>query len=149
MPDILHMVGLKSSSPEDTYQALTTAEGLAAWWTNETHVDGGDGGDVIRFRFGGDNGFDMKVLALDPARRVLWQVIGGPEEWVGTRIDWQLSQDGDDTIVRFKHEGWREPVDFMYHCSTKWAMFLMSLKSLIETGRGAPWPNDIKIHDAH
>jgi uncharacterized protein YndB with AHSA1/START domain len=33
MPDILHRVGIKSSVDE-TYKALTTREGLAAWWTN-------------------------------------------------------------------------------------------------------------------
>jgi uncharacterized protein YndB with AHSA1/START domain len=148
MPDILHMVGIRSSSPDDTYRALTTVEGLAGWWTTDIRVDG-EARDVIRFRFGGDDGFDMKVLALEPGRRVLWQVVAGPEEWVGTKVDWQLRQDGGYTIVRFKHEGWREPVDFMHFCSTKWAMVLMSLKSLVETGKGAPWPNDIKIHDAH
>ena len=26
-----------------------------------------------------------------------------------------------------------------------WAVFLMSLKSLLETGKGAPDPNDVKI----
>jgi hypothetical protein len=31
------------------------------------------------------------------------------------------------------------------NCSTKWAVFLMSLKSLIETGKGAPDPHDVKI----
>ena len=38
----------------------------------------------------------------------------------------------------FQHEGWREPVEFMHHCSTKWGTFLMSLKSLVETGRARP-----------
>ena len=33
----------------------------------------------------------------------------------------------------------------MHHCSTKWATFLMSLKSLVETGKGAPYPNDVLI----
>ncbi len=33
----------------------------------------------------------------------------------------------------------------MHHCSTKWAVFLMSLKSLLETGTGAPDPHDVKI----
>ncbi len=33
----------------------------------------------------------------------------------------------------------------MHHCSTKWAMFLMSLKAFVETGRGAPFPNDVHI----
>ena len=45
----------------------------------------------------------------------------------------------------FKHQGWKEPVEFMHHCSTKWAIYLMSLKSLVETGKGAPDPNDVKI----
>jgi hypothetical protein len=83
-------------------------------------------------------GFDMKVLELQPARRVLWQVVDGPEEWIGTKISFDLKQEGDWTIVLFKHEGWKEPVEFMHHCSTKWAVFLLSLKSLLETGKGAP-----------
>jgi len=33
----------------------------------------------------------------------------------------------------------------MHHCGTRWAVFLMSLESLVETGRGAPDPRDVKI----
>jgi hypothetical protein len=33
----------------------------------------------------------------------------------------------------------------VHHCSTKRGVFLMSLKALLETGKGAPEPNDIKI----
>ena len=87
----------------------------------------------------------MKVLELQPAKRVLWQVVDGPAGWIGTKISWELKQEGDYAIVLFKHQGWKEPVEFMHHCSTKWAIFLMSLKSLVETGKGAPNPNDIKI----
>jgi len=76
---------------------------------------------------------------------VLWKVVDGPKEWVGTKISWDLRKEGERSIVMFKHEGWREPVEFMHHCSTKWAVFLMSLKSLVENGRGAPSPNDVKI----
>jgi uncharacterized protein YndB with AHSA1/START domain len=35
MVDILHRVGIKSSL-DQVYKALTTREGLAAWWTNNT-----------------------------------------------------------------------------------------------------------------
>ena len=35
----------------------------------------------------------------------------------------------------------------MHHCSTKWAIFLMSLKSLVETGKGSPGPDDVRIGD--
>jgi uncharacterized protein YndB with AHSA1/START domain len=146
MPDILHRVGIKSASPETIYQALTTREGLSNWWTHDTDL--GDS-DLIRFRFGENEFIDMKVLERDPGRQVLWQVVGGPSDWIGTRIRWELRQDGAFTTMLFKHEGWREPSEFMHACSTKWALFLMSLKSLVETGKGAPWPNDVKIYEAH
>jgi uncharacterized protein YndB with AHSA1/START domain len=143
MVDILHQVGIQSS-PDAVYTALTTPEGLAGWWTNDTTGEGDRVGETLQFRFP-VGGFDMKVLKLEPDQRVLWEVIDGPEEWIGTHVDWKLNQSDDYTLVRFKHEGWKEPVEFMHHCSTKWAVFLLSLKSLIETGKGRPSPDDVKI----
>jgi hypothetical protein len=61
---------------------------------------------VLQFRFG-DGGFDMKVLELEPGKRVLWPVIDGPEEWRGTEISFDLKQNGDWTVVLFKHQGWK------------------------------------------
>lgn len=143
MPDILHRVGMRSSLPEDVYRELTTIEGLAGWWTKDTTGDSSLGG-VLEFRFQA-GGFDMKVLELEPSRRVLWEVVGGPDEWIGTTVSWELRQEGDYTILLFKHGGWKEPVEFMYHCSTKWGVFLLSLKAFVETGVGLPEPDDIKI----
>jgi hypothetical protein len=37
----------------------------------------------------------------------------------------------------------------MNHCSTKWAIYLMSLKQLVETGAGAPAPHDVQISNWH
>jgi uncharacterized protein YndB with AHSA1/START domain len=144
MVDILHRVGIKSS-PEKTYRALATCQGLADWWTRDTSGDSRVGG-VIAFRFP-DGGFDMRVVELQPGKRVLWQVVDGPADWVGTKIRWELAQKGEYTVVLFKHEGWKEPVEFMHHCSTKWGTFIMSLKSLLETGRGAPAPDDVPLGD--
>ena len=143
MVDILHRVGVKTSTPEKVYDALTTVDGLAGWWTDDTKGNGEVGGR-LEFRFP-PGGFDMEVVETRPDERVSWRVVEGPEEWVGTTIDWDLHQDGDYTIVMFKHQGWRQPVEFMHHCSTKWATYLMSLKSLVETGTGAPAPRDVHV----
>ncbi|GAT67677.1 SRPBCC domain-containing protein [Planomonospora sp. ID91781] len=145
MADILHRVGIESPAAE-VYTALTTTGGLTGWWTADTQGEGDGLGGVLRFRFEA-GGFDMKVVELRPAEHVRWEVVDGPEEWIGTHVDWNLGRAGDRTIVLFKHEGWREPVPFMHHCSTKWATYLMSLKSLVETGKGAPHPHDVKIDD--
>lgn len=147
MADILHRVGIKSSLDE-VYTALTTREGLAAWWTNNTQGESNVGG-ALKFRFSANGseigGFDMRVLELQPAKRVLWQVVDGPQEWIDTKISFDLKQAGDHAIVLFKHQDWKEPVEFMHHCSTKWATYLMSLKSLVETRKGSPNPDDTHI----
>ncbi len=147
MADILHRIGVRSSSLEEVYSALTTVEGLSGWWATDT--DGKtDVGGVLQFRFG-PGGFDMRILELVPDRRVLWEVVDGPAEWIGTTVAWELKQEDEFTIVLFEHKGWAEPVEFMAHCSTKWAVFLLSLKQLLETGTGAPDPHDVKISNWH
>lgn len=151
MVDIIHRVGIIAPR-EAVYDALTQRDKLQGWWTRDTTGDGGPGG-TLAFRFdlgnGETGGFDMKVLDAQPSERVLWEVVDGPEEWIGTEVSWELSTVGEFTIILFAHTGWREPVEFMYHCSTKWASFLLSLKALLETGVGAPSPDDVMISDWH
>lgn len=143
MLSILHRVGIKSST-SDVYRALTTRQGLAGWWTTDTRGSF-DVGSVIGFHFGTRGFFNMKVLELDPGRRIAWQVVDGPKDWIGGKVNFDLKQEGEQTTVLFKHEGWREQSEFMHHCSTKWATFLMSMKALVETGKGAPFPDDVRI----
>jgi uncharacterized protein YndB with AHSA1/START domain len=143
MPDILHRIGVRTTDPSKVYAALTTVEGLAGWWTQET-TGSGDPGGKLEFRFSGRGGADLEVTAAVPSSHVAWRVVGGPPEWIGTTIDWTIRQDDGWTIVLFSHAGWREPVEFMHHCSTRWGSFLLGLKSLIETGHAAPAPGDVK-----
>jgi hypothetical protein len=41
-----------------------------------------------------------------------------------------------ETVLLFRHCGWRAKAEFLHHCSTRWAWFLIGLKQLLETGRG-------------
>jgi uncharacterized protein YndB with AHSA1/START domain len=146
MVDILHRIGV-TKPPADVYAALTTLEGLRGWWTRDTTGDA-DVGGVIRFRFAGApdlGGFDMSVLETVPDKLVLWEVVEGPMEWLGTRIRFDLAQEDDYTIVLFEHAGWKEPVEFMHHCSTRWATYLLSMKRFVETGTGKPSPDEVPI----
>ncbi|HJR66280.1 MAG TPA: SRPBCC domain-containing protein [Gemmatimonadaceae bacterium] len=148
MADIIHRVGIKAPISK-VYAAVSTVEGVAGWWTEATTGVSQPGGAIdVRFhRATGEEigGMTMEVLELEPDRKVHWRFRKGPEEWIGTDAVFDLSQDGDYTIVLFGHRNWREPVEFMAHCSMKWASFMLSLKELVETGRGKPSPDDVKI----
>ena len=143
MVDILHKVGITAPASE-VYAALTTIDGLAGWWTTDTVGTSDAVGGTVTFTFSRGT-VDVAVRILEADAAVVWEVVSGPEEWLGTTVSFELRQQGDWTIVLFSHEGWKEPVEFMHHCSTKWATFMLSLKQLVETGKGAPSPNDVEI----
>jgi uncharacterized protein YndB with AHSA1/START domain len=139
MPDILHRVGI-NTKPERVYQALATIDGLRGWWVSGAKGDASVGGTI-------DFGFcQMKVLEAKPNQLIHWRCVKGPDEWVGTEVTFALSWKEDQTYVLFKHADWKEPVEFMHHCSTKWATFLLSLRDLLEKSDGRPAPHDLKIH---
>jgi uncharacterized protein YndB with AHSA1/START domain len=142
MADIRHRVGI-GASPDATYQALSTTEGLSGWWTRKVEGDPAIGGR-LRFLFG-DDATAMEVTELVPGQRVAWRCVEGPGEWVGTDLIFDLSTSGSETVVLFTQAGWREPVPFMHHCSTKWAVFLLGLKAGLEGGAATPFPDDQAI----
>lgn len=143
MPDILHRVGMQGSVSK-VYEALSTLDGLSHWWIVGTTGDPSVGG-TLHFKPEG-GGFDMKVLESKPGETVKWKCTGGPPEWLDTVLTFRLLAKEDQTVVLFSHQGWREPVEFMHHCSTKWATFLLSLMNWIERAEGRPHPYDVKIH---
>ncbi|GAA1856631.1 SRPBCC domain-containing protein [Myceligenerans crystallogenes] len=153
MTDILHRIGAQAPL-EKVYEAIATPAGVAAWWTQQTTGEGTVGSDLdTEFRtLEGElvGTIGMRVAELDPAAGVVdWLVTDGPEEWNGTHIRFELHEDEDWTIVMFRHTGWAEPVEFLHHCSTKWASFLLSLKKYVETGEGEPSPRDVRISNWH
>jgi uncharacterized protein YndB with AHSA1/START domain len=142
MFSILHRLGIKSSAGE-VYRALTTRQGLAGWWADTR--GNCDVGGVIEFHFGTRGRIDVKVLDLDPGKHITWQVVDGPQDWIGSKVSFELKQEGEQTTLLFRHDGWKEQSEFMHHCTTKWATFLLSMKALVETGKGTPFPDDVQI----
>ena len=70
----------------------------------------------------------------------------GPKEWLNTEIIFRLKWENKQTFVLFTHAKWKKPGEFMHHCSTKWAVFLLSLRDWVEREDGRPAPYDLKIH---
>ena len=139
MPDILHRVGI-NVKPEKVFEALSTIEGLRHWWVVQTAGSAAKGG-LIDFGF-----CEMKVMNSEPHQLVHWKCTRGSEEWVGTEVTFRLEWKDAQTFVLFRHANWKEPVEFMHHCSTKWATFLLSLRDWLERSEGRPSPYDVKIH---
>lgn len=148
MVNIIHRVGIKAPQ-QKVYEALATIEGISGWWTQDTTGESEVGKTiVVKFHSpqGNEIGFmDMEVQDLEPGKKVRWKFTEGPKEWIGTEVVFELHQEENYTIVLFHHLHWAEEVEFKAHCSMKWAVFMLSLKELVEKGKGKPAPYDIKI----
>jgi len=140
MSNISLKIGV-AANQEQTLKALNTTEGLSKWWTNDVSGETSEGG-VILFRFG-EGGLDMQVTN-DTNDGIAWKCIAGPDEWIGTEVVFTL-KDENETVIYFQHKGWEEENPFHYHCSMKWATFLLSLKQYLDEGIGQPFPDDQKI----
>lgn len=144
METIRHRIGVEAPLSA-LYDAVATPEGLASWWTRRVEGESRVGGKVA-FWFGRDEpGAVMEITDLVPTSRVVWRCIDGPSGWIDTTVTFDLHDLDGESVLVFTHDGWREPVEFMHHCSTRWAYFLIGLKFGLEGGSATPFPDDAKI----
>ncbi len=142
MPDILHLVEIHTL-PDRVYPALATAEGIRNWWTRDAVLDSKIGGT-------GEFGFNehrfvikVKVDELKPPVRMGWSVMSGAPGWDGTTIAFGLRAEGSDTVLSFAHRGFKQADAGYARSTSRWGAYLVSLKQYLETGKGAPHPDDI------
>ena len=145
---IRHQVGIKAA-PHAIYEALTDTAKLAGWWTTDTRGTGTEVGGILEFCFG-DACQRFEVMELQPDKRVRWKAVGNKSlgEWLGTEVVFSLNADEKQTYIDFSHSGWRRDNGSFPQCSTKWAVFMLSLKDLVEKGKGRPAPDDVEINCA-
>jgi len=127
------------ASPSHVQRALTTTEGLRAWWTGDCELNGQE----ARFRFAKEGGVMELAFRVDVAApdRVEWTCIGqrNNPDWQDTRVLFELSPTHDGTRLDFAHTGWKEKGKVYEMCVAGWDHFMNSLKSYAETGKGTPF----------
>jgi len=135
MAEIRHNVIIKAT-PEKVYKAVTTQEGIESWWCKHTTAKP-ELGFVNIFIFGKFRN-EMKVTELVPDKKTEWECINSIDEWIGTKVSFDLEERNGNTLLRFTQRGWRAITDTFAGCNYDWALFMKSLKSYCETGVGTP-----------
>jgi len=137
---------LVNASQKEVYEAVTDPKKLAHWWTTGARGESGIG-RRLEFWFGDFRGAVMEVTALNADELVRWRVVdGGSTDWIDTEVEFRIFRDHDRTFLHFRHSNWREDAMQFPHCSMGWAIFLLSLKEFVETGKGRPYPYDMPVN---
>jgi uncharacterized protein YndB with AHSA1/START domain len=115
-PDRIERTVEIAAAPEKVWAALTTAEGLAAWFGDEAEIDARPGGTAwMKW----DTGYtaDMRVERVEEPRvfGFTWHVFGLPEEDPRrTYVEFTLEPVGDGTRLTVVETGFAQLADDAY-----------------------------------
>jgi len=145
MPDVMHLIKIHAS-PEQVYQAITTADGVRNWWTRDTTLDSQIGG-AGEFGFNGHQFVNkVKIDELTPQTRVRWTMISsGLPAFDGTTIAFDLRANRGDTMLAFAHRDFTRMDDSFAAATTRWGYYLLSLKQYLEGRQGTPDPDGVDL----
>ena len=107
-------------TPLKVYKAIND---VSEWWTK---IEGGakNIGDTFTVRFG-DVYITHQVEELVPYKSVVWQVTDSSvASWVNTRIQFDISVEGDLTVVQFTHKGMTPQSEDYEDCMKGWTKFI-------------------------
>lgn len=91
------------------WTALTSADGWKSWWADEARVDSREGGRIVLTSEGPDgNPIEERGIFHDvrPTRRleIAWDA-NSPAQTRGTRLQFTISRDGEETRLALVHSG--------------------------------------------
>jgi len=131
-------------SPQDVFAAINNVRG---WWGEDVQGSNDKVGDEFAYRVQDIHYSKLRVIELDPDRKVVWLVLENhmnfvqdQSEWVGTRISFEIVDQGAQTEVRFTHHGLVPQFECFDVCSDAWGSLMhQSLPGLITSGTGHPY----------
>jgi uncharacterized protein YndB with AHSA1/START domain len=149
--DTIHLETWINAPREVVFAALTTEDGLNAWWgkclSAEPTV-----GHLVAFDHGLGDPLTMRITELVADQRLAWRCVSEftdpanpASEWLGTDLTFDLAPGDDDparrwmgprlghephtdlTILRFRHTDWPATNRWSPFCGAAWAITLDAL----------------------
>ncbi|MGA7303372.1 MAG: SRPBCC domain-containing protein [Rhodothermales bacterium] len=129
---------------DQVYAAITTPEGLDAWWTDRSSGEPLEGSEYELW-FGPDYDWRAVVTKAEPNQSFELELTTASEEWVGTVVGLELEPRGGHTQVRFYHMGWDASNEHYRISSFCWAMYLRIMKRWVEKGEKVPYRDRLDV----
>lgn len=132
-------------SPQEVFQAVNNVRG---WWTGyySEEITGGTAALNDEFIFRAADGAHytkQKIVETVPGKKVVWLIthaeltfLEKKDEWLGTKIIFDISKKDGKTQLVFTHEGLTPQVECYNACAPAWSEYLQNrLLPLINQGQ--------------
>jgi hypothetical protein len=124
---------LVERTPEEAYNAILN---VREWWSG-LYGESFEGnsekqGDEFSFLAGGGVHYTrQKLVELIPGKKVVWLITGAnlsfvhkTDEWNGTKICFEISQEQDKTKIVFTHIGLVPEFECYDSCASAWTQYI-------------------------
>jgi hypothetical protein len=144
---------LVDKAPEE---AFSTIKNISGWWSENIEGSTDKLDDEFIYHYKDIHYCKLKLIELAPNQKVVWLVLDNyfkftedKNEWKGTKLLFNISQNDGQTEIRFTHEGLVPQYECYEICREAWTNYIQgSLYSLIITGKGQPNTKENDAFDA-
>ncbi len=144
MAKVRHQIGI-AGDIEAIFRAMHEPAQLEEWWA--TRADGSPRpGKRLDLHFSDVVTLSFTIVELRENALIHLKCVSGPGPWQDCSLTFGFKADADQVWVRLLHENEAASDEEFLYFSTKWPCYLLSLRDFIETGKGSPYPNEVKIH---
>jgi Activator of Hsp90 ATPase homolog 1-like protein len=134
-------------TPKVVFDAINNVRG---WWSE--NIKGGTEklNDEFIYSILDDHRCQIKLTEVIRDKKVVWHVMDNyfsftkdKTEWTGTKIEFEITEKGNRTQLRFTHHGLVPEFECYKVCFNAWTSYITdSLRNLITTGKGQPNPKE-------
>jgi hypothetical protein len=127
-------------TPEKVFQAIIN---VRDWWSGyygeEFIGETKNLNDEFSFNAGdGAHYSKQKLIEVIPNKKVVWLItdsklsfIEKTDEWIGTKVIFEISEKNDATQLTFTHEGLTPEIECYNSCAPAWTQYLQNKLQII------------------
>lgn len=143
MPDIVHQLSIHAP-PARVFPAVSTPAGLDAWWTKRSAGEAREGAEFTLW-FGPEYDWRARVTACRAPAAFELELVQAHQDWLGTRVGFELAEQAGGTEVTFHHAGWPRANEHWRVSCYCWAMYLRILRRHLEHGKVVPYERRLVV----
>ena len=128
---------------ERVWAAVSTPDGLDAWWSLAAAGEPALGADWW-LDFGPGYRWRARVVEVVRHARFTLELTDADADWLGTRVTFRLAQAADGTRLLLSHAGWREGHRHFRVSAYCWALYLRLLRRWAERGEVVPYADRLE-----